>query len=184
MSLHATSSQTVGPYFRIGLEGLNGESTVAAFAQGPLLVIHGRVLDGLGEPVPDALIEIWQADARGRYPEGGRPAAADPGFKGFCRMPTGRDGDFRFTTVKPGRVPGPGGVEQAPHAVALVFMRGLLKHLMTRIYFPGEPSNDADPILRLVPEDRRATLVARAVEGGLEWNVVLQGESETVFFDY
>ena len=183
MGLQATPSQTVGPFFRIGLEGLNGDSTGAA---GPLLTIHGQVLDGLGQPVPDAVIEIWQADARGRYahPEETRPPPPDPGFKGFCRLPTDRDGRFRFTTIKPGRVPGPAGVEQAPHVVTLVFMRGLLKHLMTRIYFPDEASNDADPILRLVPEGRRATLIARPVAGALEFKIILQGDDETVFFEY
>jgi protocatechuate 3,4-dioxygenase alpha subunit len=177
MNLPTTPSQTVGPFFRIGLEGLNSDSTGA---EGPHLVIRGQVLDGIGQPVPDAVLEIWQADARGQYAQ----ARADSGFKGFCRLPTGSDGRFRFSTVKPGSVPGPGGAAQAPHVVVLVFMRGLLKHLMTRIYFPGEAGNGADPILRLVPEARRATLIARAVAGELEWDVRLQGNDETVFFDY
>jgi protocatechuate 3,4-dioxygenase, alpha subunit len=140
--MESTASQTVGPFFRIGLAWLNGTSTGASD-----LVIRGRVLDGEGQPVPDAFLEIWQ-----------------PGG-GFCRVPTGKDGGFRFTTGK------------VSHLVVLVFMRGLLKHLMTRICLAD------DPVLQLVPEERRATLIPREADGDLEWNVVLQGENETVFFE-
>jgi protocatechuate 3,4-dioxygenase alpha subunit len=115
-----------------------------------------------------------------------------PGFLGFGRVPTDGDGVFRLTTIKPGSVPGPGGTTQAPHLVVAVLMRGLLKHLLTRMYFPDEPGNADDPILRLVPAERRRTLIARAAqegvlgahEGRLEWDVILQGDEETVFFDY
>ena len=103
------------------------------------------------------------------------------------RVLTNNNGAFQLTTIKPGRVPGPGGILQAPHLVAVVFMRGLLKHLVTRIYFPGEPGNADDPILKLVPAERRATLIAKKIaaeRGVLEWNVILQGKDETVFFDY
>jgi protocatechuate 3,4-dioxygenase alpha subunit len=178
----ATPSQTVGPFFRIGLDALKGASTLAT--PGPL-GIGGRVLDGRGAPVPDAMIEIWQADEAGRYAHPESPRRPEAGFRGFCRIPTAADGAFRFTTVKPGRVAGPGGALQAPHVVVLVFMRGLLKHLMTRIYFPDETrANEADPVLKLVPAERRSTLIARPAASGLEWDVVLQGERETVFFDF
>ena len=107
------------------------------------------------------------------------------GFKGFGRIPTDARGAFRFSTIKPGRVPGPGGRLQAPHLVVSVFMRGLLKHLATRIYFPDEAGNAEDPILKLVPPARRSTLIARPRSRGvLEWNIILQGKGETVFFDY
>jgi protocatechuate 3,4-dioxygenase alpha subunit len=144
------------------------------------------VLDGDGKPVNDALIEIWQANAQGKYahPEDRQDKPLQSGFSGFGRLATDAEGSFRFTTIKPGRVPGPGGVLQAPHLLAAVFMRGLLKHLVTRVYFPDEPANDSDPVLKLVPAERRATLVAsRRSDAQLEWNVVLQGERETAFFD-
>ncbi len=180
--MDATTSQTVGPFFRIGLQGLYTGSTLT---NGATIAIRGRVLDGRGQAVPDALLEFWQADASGAYAHPESPERPDPSFKGFCRIPTDPDGAFRFTTVKPGRVPGPGGVKQAPHIVVLVFMRGLLKHLMSRIYFPDETAaNESDPVLRLVPAGRRGTLLARGAGEALEWNVVLQGEGETVFFDY
>lgn len=180
--MDATTSQTVGPFFRIGLQGLCGDSTVA---KGATVAIHGRVLDGRAEPVPDALLEIWQADASGAYAHPESPRRPEAGFKGFCRIATDADGAFRFTTVKPGRVPGPGGARQAPHIVVLIFMRGLLKHLMSRIYFPDEgPANENDPVLKLVAPERRGTLIARPLKDGLEWNLVLQGEGETVFFEY
>ena len=140
--MESTASQTVGPFFRIGLSWLNGSGTGAAE-----VAIRGRVLDGLGQPVPDAVLEIWQ-----------------PGG-GFCRVPTSPDGGFRFTTAK------------VPYLSVLIFMRGLLRHLMTRICF------EDDPVLQLVPEERRATLIPREAGGDFEWNVILQGENETVFFE-
>jgi protocatechuate 3,4-dioxygenase alpha subunit len=180
--MDATTSQTVGPFFRIGLQGLYSGSTVT---RGPAIAIGGRVLDGRGQPVPDALLELWQADASGAYAHPESPQRPDPSFHGFCRIPTDPDGAFRFTTVKPGRVRGPGGAQQAPHIVVLIFMRGLLKHLMSRIYFPDETAaNESDPVLKLVPAERRGTLLARPAGDALEWNVVLQGDGETVFFDY
>jgi protocatechuate 3,4-dioxygenase alpha subunit len=143
----------------------------------------------MGRPVDDAGIEIWQANTHGRYahPEDEQEEPHSPGFRGFGRIPTGDDGTFRFTTIKPGPVPGLKGTTQAPHLVVTIFMRGLLRHLLTRLYFPDEPLNAEDPVLALVPADRRATLIARKAplgEGGLEWNVILQGDDETVFFDY
>jgi protocatechuate 3,4-dioxygenase alpha subunit len=140
------------------------------------VTVEGRVLDGDGQPVTDAVIEIWQADRHGRY--------ADQAFHGFGRVPTDGHGGFRFTTLKPGRVPDPGGVLQAPHLLIAVFARGLLKQVVTRMYFPDEPGNSADPVLALVPADRRPTLVARPRGAGvLAWDIVLQGQDETVFFD-
>jgi protocatechuate 3,4-dioxygenase, alpha subunit len=187
MSLLTTASQTVGPYLRIGLEALTTDTLAPDKVSGERVTIQGRLLDGDGKPVSDSVVEIWQANAQGKYasPEDTQNKPVEPGFRGFGRIMTGDDGGFRFATVKPGRVPGPGGVLQAPHLVVVVFMRGLLKHLLTRIYFPEEPANAEDPVLKLVPADRRLTLVARrAGPGALEWNIVLQGREETVFFDF
>jgi protocatechuate 3,4-dioxygenase alpha subunit len=177
MSLHATTSQTVGPYLHIGLTWLITEKLVQAGVPGQRVTLQGRVLDGDGQPVNDALVEIWQADSRGKY--GGKR------FRGFGRSATDDKGEFRFHTIKPGRVPGPDGKPQAPHILVVVFMRGQLKQLVSRIYFPDEPANAKDAVLALVPKERRATLIARKTgkPGALEWNVILQGRNETVFFD-
>jgi protocatechuate 3,4-dioxygenase alpha subunit len=192
MSLYMTASQTVGPFLHIGLDGLNTDNLVGEGVTGERIVIEGRLFDGSGQPVTDGLIEIWQANAHGKYahPDDTRDLPLEPGFRGFGRMPTDGDGAFRFTTVKPGRVPGPGGKPQAPHIVVSVLSRGLIKRLATRIYFPDEPGNADDMVLNQVPAERRSTLIARRVpgrEGVLEWNVVIQGEAngqgETVFFD-
>ena len=155
---------------------------------GERLVIAGRVLDADGQGVSDAVLELWQADAQGKYahPEDHQKKNAQPGFQGFGRVPTTEGGNFRFTTIKPGAVPGPGGKLQAPHIVVSVFMRGLLRRLVTRIYFPDEPANAADFALNLVDPGRHNTLIAKKSAqhaGNLEWNVVLQGPDETVFFD-
>ncbi|WP_313622680.1 protocatechuate 3,4-dioxygenase subunit alpha [Achromobacter sp.] len=190
--LYPTSSQTVGPYLHIGLSGLNRDDLTGG--RGDLgattVVIEGRVIDGEGNPVPDGMVEIWQADARGvyRHPDDPRHAEAgaeSEGFNGFGRTPTGSDGGFRFTTIKPGCVPAPDGQSQAPHLVVSVFMRGLLKHLSTRMYFPDEAAANAqDWILSKVPDSRRGTLVAQAADSGvLRWDIILQGPGETVFFD-
>ena len=178
MSLHATTSQTVGPYLHIGMTWLIIENLAPKRAAGERMAIAGRVLDGDAKPVTDALLEIWQADAAGNY--------GKPGFRGFGRAATDAKGAFKFTTIKPGRVAGPGGRLQAPHIAVNVFMRGLLKQLVTRIYFPDDPANAEDPVLALVPAARRGTLLARKGAGksaALEWNVILQGRDETVFFD-
>jgi protocatechuate 3,4-dioxygenase alpha subunit len=189
MSLITTSSQTVGPYVTIGFAPLATEEIAPAAAQGERITLRGRVIDGDGKPVSDGVVEIWQANAKGKYahPEDAQDKPIDRAFRGFGRSFTNADGGFRLATVLPGRVPGPGGTLQAPHIVVNVFMRGLLKHLVTRVYFPDEPANDEDPVLKLVPEERRATLIARrsgGQKGVLEWNIVLQGDGETVFFDY
>lgn len=187
MSLLLTASQTVGPFVAITVEKHGIPDLAKPGVTGERVTIQGRVIDGDGQPVDDALVETWQANAHGKYahPEDAREKLLEPAFKGFGRVLTDKKGAFRLATIKPGRVPGPGGVLQAPHLVVLVFMRGLLKHLVTRIYFPDEPSNAEDPVLKLVAPNRHSTLVARKVaQGVLEWNVTLQGTEETVFFDY
>jgi protocatechuate 3,4-dioxygenase alpha subunit len=187
MSLYATGSQTVGPYLHIGLTWLNTSNIAGKGITGERVRVQGRLLDGDGQPVSDGLIEIWQANAQGKYahPEDTQKKPLEKGFRGFGRIPTDVKGGFRFSTIKPGRVPGPDGKPQAPHLVVTVFMRGLLKHLATRMYFPDDPANPADPLLKLVPTARRATLIAQGKgRGVLEWNIVLQGKGETVFFDF
>jgi protocatechuate 3,4-dioxygenase alpha subunit len=186
MSLQATTSQTVGPYLHIGLTWLNTEEIAPPGISGERVQISGRIVDGLGTLVPDAMLEIWQADHQGRFahPEDRRAGEIEPGFRGFGRIPTDTQGCFRFSTIKPGRVPGPGKTWQAPHLLVAVFARGLLKHLVTRLYFPGEAANGEDPILALVEPARRGTLIAKPAGTGIfEWNIVLQGDQETVFFD-
>lgn len=187
MPLVATPSQTVGPFFSIGLDPLRLENLATADVSGERVTISGRVLDGNGAPVPDAVLEIWQANPQGRYahPVDKHPVKLHSDFTGYGRVPTNDAGEFRFTTVKPGTVPGPGGKMQAPHLVVSIFMRGLLNRLVTRIYFPDDSANVGDFVLNLVEESRRPTLVARktSTANELEWNVVLQGADETVFFD-
>jgi protocatechuate 3,4-dioxygenase, alpha subunit len=185
----ATTSQTVGPFFSIGLDRLRTDNLAAPGISGEGLTIEGRVLDGDGQPVPDAMIEIWQANAHGKYAhtEDTQEKPLEPGFSGFGRVPTDDQGQFRFKTIKPGPVLGPGGKLQAPHLVLSVFMRGLLKRLVTRIYFPGEAANDSDFVLGLVEQARRPTLVAKKVQSQralFQWDIVLQGSEETVFFDF
>jgi protocatechuate 3,4-dioxygenase alpha subunit len=187
MTLQATSSQTVGPFFVIGCAWLDQAGLASPEASGERVTIEGRVLDGDGSPVPDALIEIWQANAHGKYahPDDTQSKPLEARFQGFGRIPTDDEGKFRFATVKPGPVPGPDGKQQAPHLAVSVFARGLLRRLVTRIYFADDGANAADFILNLVPPDRRETLIAKktAAAGALEWNVILQGPHETVFFD-
>jgi protocatechuate 3,4-dioxygenase alpha subunit len=186
MRLLPTASQTVGPYLHIGLAWLTIDRVAAPDCPGQHLSIGGRVLDGDGRPVTDALVEIWQADAQGRYahPEDTRGAPLTSGFRGFGRVPTDGDGRYRFFTIKPGPVADPRGGLQAPHLAVSVFMRGLLRRLVTRVYFPDEPRNADDRVLRLVPAERRGTLVARQTASDeLAWDIVLQGAGETVFFD-
>jgi len=191
-----TPSQTVGPWFAYGLVP-NGEYDWTDLATGNLLTpdaagerirIEGRVVDGDGAPMPDALIEIWQADSQGRYahPRDER-AKTNSTFKGFGRVGTNADGEYRFDTIKPGAVPGSNGAQQAPHILVAFYARGLLTHMYTRIYFSDEKANDSDPILALVPVDRRATLIAKKEAGGGEavyrFDIRVQGGAETVFFD-
>jgi protocatechuate 3,4-dioxygenase, alpha subunit len=176
MKLLPTASQTVGPYLHIGLAWLTIDRIAPADLPGEHVTIEGRVIDGDGQPVNDALVEIWQADAAGKY--------GHSDFLGFGRLPTDAEGRFRFQTIKPGAVADPHGSQQSPHLLVSVFMRGLLKRLVTRIYFPDEPRNTDDYVLRRVPAERRGTLIARQLAPGrLQWNINLQGEAETVFFD-
>lgn len=188
MSLQATTWQTVGPFFHIGLSRLYVDNLAGPGVSGEHVEIEGRVLDADGQGVPDAMLELWQANAQGKYahPEDTQEKPIEQGFQGYGRIPTSEDGSFRFRTIKPGRVPGPDGKLQAPHIVVSVFMRGLLRRLVTRIYFPDDRANSEDFALNLVEPPRRATLMARKSDkrqGLLEWNVILQGPEETVFFD-
>jgi protocatechuate 3,4-dioxygenase alpha subunit len=188
MSRIPTASQTVGPYLHLGLTRITLPDIAKDASKGERIVISGRVLDGEGKPIPDALLEFWQANADGKYahPEDTQDKPRDGKFIGFGRVPTDKDGRFRFTTIKPGAVPGPGNTLQAPHIVVCVFMRGMLRHLYTRIYFADEAANANDPVLGLIEEvARRDTLLARndATRGEYRWDIVMQGEGETVFFD-
>jgi protocatechuate 3,4-dioxygenase, alpha subunit len=177
-----TPSQTVGPFFAYALPYAGGERLVAASDPDAVRIV-GAVIDGAGEPVADALIEIWQANRAGRYrhPEDGRDELPlEDGFTGFGRCPTDAEGRFEFLTVKPGAVP-----PHAPHINVNVLARGLLKQLVTRIYFPDEvEANAADPLLASIADPAvRSTLVARALDGVLAFDIHLQGERETAFLD-
>lgn len=177
MSGPLTPSQTVGPFFGVGLPFEKGEQIATPGSAG-VIRVEGRVLDGNGDPLPDALLEIWQPDDRGRY-----RTVADGAGTGFGRCRTDSDGAFSFTTVKPGATLAPQGGPQAPHLNVTVFARGLLRHLVTRMYFPDEPeANATDPVLNRVQPARRETLIAKNCGGVLHFDVRLQGERETVFF--
>jgi len=180
-----TPSQTVGPYFQIGLPWEGGPQAVAPGTRGEL-TISGVVYDGAGEPVPDGLIETWQADGSGCFADlhghGGTSELA--GFRGFARCATDDDGAFEILTVKPGPVPDPGGRAQAPHIDVSVFARGMLHRCVTRIYFADEEqANSADAVLAAVALERRATLLAQPTTDGYRFDIRLQGPDETVFFD-
>jgi protocatechuate 3,4-dioxygenase alpha subunit len=193
--LPLTGSSTVGPFFSIGLLTKDMVRPLMATPQTPgeQMRIEGRVLDGAGEPVVDAMLEIWQANASGRYnhPAEQSTGTLDPDFSGFGRTGTAKDGSFWFETVMPGPVPFEGEIMQAPHLNLTIFSRGLLNHLATRLYFEGEAANDTDPVLQRVPEERRQTLVARKKpeatgEGKTVYrlDIVMQGEGETAFFNF
>jgi protocatechuate 3,4-dioxygenase alpha subunit len=185
MATMPTPSQTVGPFFHIGLPDVSCELVSPDDPDAVRLV--GVVYDGAGAPVPDAVVEIWQANRSGRYahPEDTREELPlEEGFQGFARCGTDADGAFEFVTVKPGVVPGPGGVPQAPHIEVSVFARGVLKRMATRIYFPDEEeANGADPILASIEDpEERATLVARREGAALRFDIHLQGDRQTAFF--
>lgn len=185
MIFATTPSQTVGPYFAIGLPWPDGPLAASPDTPGAIR-ITGTVYDGAGIPVPDSLIETWQADPDGRFADlhdHGGPSKL-PGFRGFARYgEEDGDGVYEIVTVKPGPVPGPGGTVQAPHIDVSVLARGMLNRCVTRIYFPDEAeANAADPALASVPEERRGTLIAEPTEDGYRFDIRLQGEGETVFF--
>ena len=199
-----TPSQTVGPFFAYGLAPKGrcqwdpngsyswketvGDNLVTADASGTKIRVEGRITDGDGAPINDAMLEIWQADGQGRYAHP-RDARVRPNskFRGFGRSATDKDGVYSFDTIKPGAVPGPDDKPQAPHIVFCIFSRGMLRQIYTRLYFADEAANAGDPILNLVPADRRGTLVAhKSVRGDLpvyRFDIRVQGENETVFFD-
>lgn len=189
MTLKQTPSQTAGPFFHYMLtpeqsgydyRSLALQKLADETVEGNRVRISGSIIDGQGLPLPDALVELWQADAQGRYahPADGRPSNA--AFKGFGRCASDEKGVFAFDTVKPGAI----GDGQAPHVTLIIFARGGQNHLYTRIYFDDEAgANAKDPVLQSVPEDRRGTLIARKVAGGYRHDICLQGDSETVFFD-
>lgn len=205
-----TPSQTVGPFFHYalpwkGCADLIGSSKMGArpdlFAErhyamraaeragrpaGEAIEVAGRVLDADGHPVPDAMLEIWQTNAAGRYASRSDTREAiplDPHFVGFARAAVDAQGVYRFRTIRPGRVPGPEGTMQAPHLAMSVFGRGLLKRLATRLYFADMADNASDPLLLAIPPARRVTLVAQEVEGVWWLDVRLAGDRETVFLD-
>lgn len=206
-----TPSQTIGPFFHYGLPWKGGADLIEASdlgarleliperhyvlneskahprPLGEVIAIRGRVLDGEGQPVPDALIEIWQANAAGRYAaltDHRAEVTLDPNFIGFGRSSTDASGVYFFNTIRPGRVPGPGNTLQAPHIAMSILGRGLLKRLITRLYFADGTGNDIDPVLSEVPAPRRNTLIA-VTDGPGRWkfDIILQGANETVFFE-
>lgn len=198
-ALPPTPWQTVGPYFHYSLPGrgcadLTGEADIGDRADlfmtpdhrlpraargvrpaGEVVTVRGVMRDSDGKPVPDALIEIWQADPDGRYADGSDASA----FIGFGRTATGPDGAFEFRTMRPGAP----SIEDAPHIALGVLGTGLTTRLVTRLYFDGDPRNAADPVLRRVPPSRRETLLAQWRDGVWRFDIVLSGENETVFFD-
>lgn len=199
-----TPSQTVGPFFAYGLapngrcqwdpngsyswKETVGDNLITVDAKGQKIRIEGRVTDGDGLAINDAMIEIWQADSQGRYAHArGETPRPNATFTGFGRSATDKDGVYSFDTIKPGAVAGPNGKAQAPHIVVCVFSRGMLRQIYTRLYFDDEAANGADQILNLVPADRRGTLIAhKETRGGLpvyRFDIRVQGDNETVFFD-
>jgi len=183
-----TPSQTVGPFFHLGMDRPEWSDLTRGNPAGEKIAIEGRILDGDGVPVPDAVIELWQANAAGRYnhPDDDQTdKPIDPNFRGFGRAATDAEGRFRVVTIKPGPVPGRGNALQAPHINIALFARGLLIHLYTRIYFADEAANAADPLLSSIEDTAvRGTLLARRTQPGLyHFDIVMQGENETAFLD-
>jgi protocatechuate 3,4-dioxygenase alpha subunit len=184
-----TPTQTVGPFFAPALLRDVQNILVTDKTAGQRIRIEGRVIDGAGNVVPDAMIEIWQANSHGRlnHPRDTRDLPLDPEFSGFGRAGTDDAGVYWFETIKPGPVPFTGSGMQAPHLSVTVHARGMLNHAQTRLYFEDEAANESDPILALVPHDRRSTLIARREESDgtivYRLDIVLQGRGETVFFN-
>ena len=182
----ATPSQTVGPFFHGGLatEPLLG-LMAGPHTKGKRLRLRIRVFDGAGEPLPDALVELWQADAEGRYAGEPDHTDADPGhaFRGWGRLPTTAAGECTFDTIRPGATRAADGRQQSAHINVCLFFRGIMRHIFTRIYFADDPQLADNPVLALVPEARRRTLVATRVGDIWTFDIHLQGDDETVFFD-
>lgn len=180
-----TPSQTVGPYFAIGLPWPGGPFAVAPGTPGAIK-ISGVIYDGAGEPVADSLIEIWGADGDGNFADiwGYGGTSKVPGFRGFARFgEEGGDGSFEIVTLKPGPLRLPDGAVLAPHLDVNLFARGMLRHVVTRIYFADEPeANAVDPVLARVPRERRDTLIATPTADGYKFDLRIQGPGETVFF--
>jgi protocatechuate 3,4-dioxygenase alpha subunit len=181
-----TPSQSTGPFLSLGLLDGPISNRLVDESDSRAIRVTGLLVDGAGEPIPDGLVEIWQANAAGRY---AHPAddredlPLEDGFTGFGRSGTVDGGRFEFVTVKPGRVPWVDGRLQAPHLVVGVFARGLLRRVATRMYFPDEEAaNGEDPVLLGLEPDERPPLVARTEDGGLRFDIVLQGSGETTFF--
>jgi protocatechuate 3,4-dioxygenase, alpha subunit len=191
-----TPSQTVGPFFAYGLTS-NGKyewndaftsNLVTPDTSGERIRVEGRVVDGDGQPVPDCMLEIWQADSQGRFADPkDKRALPNAAFRGFGRCGTDASGGYAFDTIRPGSVSDPDGKPQAPHLLLAIFARGMLLHNFTRVYFDGEAANAADPVLALVPAERRRTLIATRESGAgnavYRLDIHLQGDNETVFFD-
>jgi protocatechuate 3,4-dioxygenase, alpha subunit len=185
-----TPSQTVGPFYAIGLTRTPMNALADDSTRGERIRIEGQVIDGVANPVPDALVEIWQANAYGRYnhPDDKQEKPLDPSFMGWGRSGTDKQGTYSFETIKPGPVPGPDESVQAPHVNLAIFARGMLVHAYTRIYFEDEPANQKDPILSSIKNKarQRTLIAAREQKDGktvYRFNIRLQGENETVFFD-
>ncbi|MFM9938092.1 MAG: protocatechuate 3,4-dioxygenase subunit alpha [Hyphomicrobiaceae bacterium] len=189
MALKQTPSQTAGPFFHYMLtptqsgydkRSIAGPALADASTAGERIRISGLIRDGQGSPMADALVEIWQADASGRYAHGADPRHSNATFTGFGRVAADQDGVFTFDTVKPGAI----GDGQAPHITLILFTRGGQNHLYTRIYFADEAAaNATDPVLAQVPADSRDTLIARRDGAGYRFDIRVQGDGETVFFD-
>jgi protocatechuate 3,4-dioxygenase, alpha subunit len=179
-----TPSQTIGPFFALpnALPWPDGHDVVPPETPGAV-VVHGHLFDGNGDPIPDGLIEIWQADERGRFTHPDDPRGETASFIGLGRSATDTDGRFWFRTVKPGALPTPDGATEAPHLDVTVLARGMMQRVVTRMYFPDEQqANDSDAVLSTVDESRRGTLVAVPDVEGLRFDIRLQGDGETVFF--
>ena len=178
-----SSSQTVGPYFHIGLEYLSDRSPFGESVAAGMTILRGRVLDRDRAPVPDAMLEFWMA--RAPHAPSSNNSSRPELPSGFKRVATNLDGSFCVTMPQPVPVQFDDCTYQAPHMIVLVFARGLLRQLVSRVYFDGEPANDSDPVLLGVPAGRRQTLIAQADgENSFRWNVILQGTDETVFFTW
>ncbi|WP_306360235.1 protocatechuate 3,4-dioxygenase subunit alpha [Nocardia sp. CC227C] len=181
-ALRPTPSQTVGPYLHIGLTWPDGAYVVPEGTPSACW-LRGRVIDGGGEVIPDALVETWQADPAGRFAHPDDPHGSGTAWRGFGRSDT-TSGEYAIHTVRPGALPGPADIPQAPHLNVSVFARGLLRRVVTRVYFPEfEAANRVDPVLNSLPWQRRDTLIATATADGYRFDIRLQGDRETVFFD-